>query len=66
MSYAFFLRYYKKSCFAFSTTHDTIFPLGTPIKGLDGQKITEIPIPEGTRVMVGIIASNVDMGPGFE
>ncbi len=59
MSTAFFLEY-KKSCSTFSTTQDTILPLGAPIKGLDGQKITEIPIPKGTRVMVGILASNVN------
>lgn len=35
-----------------------MLPLGTPIKGIDGQEITEIPIPSDTNVIVGILAAN--------
>ena len=41
-----------------STRQDVVLPLSTPIKGLDGREITEIPIPRNTNVIVGILASN--------
>ncbi|KAF9565111.1 cytochrome P450 [Agrocybe pediades] len=37
---------------------DTVLPLHTPIKGLDGSEIREIPIQAGTNVIVGIAAAN--------
>jgi cytochrome P450 len=37
-----------------------VLPLGTPIKGLDGTQINEIPIPKSTRIFVNIVGSNVD------
>ncbi|KAF8966256.1 cytochrome P450 [Flammula alnicola] len=37
---------------------DVLLPLSTPIKGLDGQEMGEIPIPKNTDVFVGIMASN--------
>lgn len=33
-------------------------PLSKPIRGLDGTLIKEIPVPEGTIVLVGMLASN--------
>ncbi|KAF5326984.1 hypothetical protein D9619_004812 [Psilocybe cf. subviscida] len=41
-----------------TTRQDVVLPLGTPIKGLDGREITEIPIPSNTNVIVGILAAN--------
>ena len=33
-------------------------PLSKPIRGLDGTLINEIPVPEGTIVLIGMLASN--------
>jgi Cytochrome P450 len=41
-----------------STRQDVVLPLSTPIKGVDGQEIAEIPIPKNTNVIIGIHASN--------
>jgi cytochrome P450 len=41
-----------------STRQDTVLPLSTPVKGLDGREITEVPIPRNTNVIVGILAAN--------
>ena len=41
-----------------STRQDVVLPLSMPIKGLDGQEITEVPIPNNTNVIVGILAAN--------
>jgi len=41
-----------------TTRQDVVLPLSTPIKGLDGREITEIPLPKNTNVIVGILASN--------
>jgi cytochrome P450 len=41
-----------------TTRQDTVLPLSTPIKGLDGREMHEIPIPNNTNVIVGIMASN--------
>jgi hypothetical protein len=41
-----------------STRQNVVLPLSKPIKGLDGREITEIPIPNNTIVIVGILASN--------
>ncbi|KZT66909.1 cytochrome P450 [Daedalea quercina L-15889] len=40
------------------TRKDTVMPLSSPIRGVDGRLITEIPVPEGTVVHIGILASN--------
>ena len=37
-----------------------VLPLGTPIRGLDGTEMHEIPIPKGTKVVVNIAACNND------
>ncbi|KAF8966255.1 cytochrome P450 [Flammula alnicola] len=41
-----------------TTRRDVVLPLSTPIKGLDGQDVHEIPIPNNTDIYVGIMASN--------
>ena len=41
-----------------STRQDVVLPLSTPIRGLDGQEITKVPIPNNTNVIVGILAAN--------
>ncbi|KAF9533504.1 cytochrome P450 [Crepidotus variabilis] len=43
-----------------TTRKDAILPLGSPIQGLDGQIISEIPIPNNTNVIVSIIGCNRD------
>ena len=45
-------------CIRISTRQDVILPLSTPIKGLDGREITEVPIPNNTDITVGIFAAN--------
>jgi len=53
------LRLYPPVPYVMRTTRkDVILPLSTPIKGLDGRKITEVPIPNNTNVIVGILAAN--------
>ncbi|KJA16173.1 hypothetical protein HYPSUDRAFT_47597 [Hypholoma sublateritium FD-334 SS-4] len=37
---------------------DTVLPLSTPIRGVDGRELREIAIPKGTLVNIGILASN--------
>ncbi|KAL4249729.1 Cytochrome P450 superfamily protein [Abortiporus biennis] len=37
---------------------DAVLPLSKPIIGIDGQTISEIPIPKGTTFLIGILASN--------
>ncbi|EPS93813.1 hypothetical protein FOMPIDRAFT_1055630 [Fomitopsis schrenkii] len=37
---------------------DIVMPLSKPIRGLDGTLISEIPVPEGTLILIGILASN--------
>lgn len=41
-----------------STSQDVVLPLSKPIKGLDGQDISEIPLAANTTVIVGLLASN--------
>jgi len=41
-----------------TTRQDVVLPLSTPIKGLDGREITEIPIPNNTNIIVGLLAAN--------
>jgi hypothetical protein len=40
------------------THQDVVLPLGTPIKGVDGTEIHEIPILKGTRILINITACN--------
>ena len=35
-------------------------PLSQPIRGNDGREISEIPIPQGTTVIMGIWGSNIN------
>lgn len=37
-----------------------MLPLSKPIRGLDGTMINEIPIPKGTKIVVGILGSNLN------
>jgi cytochrome P450 len=37
---------------------DSILPLSTPVKALDGRELREIPVPSGTLVILSIIGSN--------
>lgn len=39
-------------------TRDTVLPLSQPIRGVDGQLMYEIPIPQGTELFVGVLGSN--------
>ncbi|KAA1478306.1 cytochrome P450 [Dentipellis sp. KUC8613] len=41
-----------------TTRADVVLPLGTPITGTDGSKITEIPIAENTDVIISILGVN--------
>ncbi len=43
-----------------SARQDVLLPLGTPIKGLDGKEVTEIPIQRGTDIIISVLASNHD------
>ncbi|OSX63042.1 hypothetical protein POSPLADRAFT_1046379 [Postia placenta MAD-698-R-SB12] len=40
------------------TREDVVMPLSQPIRGTDGTYMSEIPVPKGTEVVVGILASN--------
>ena len=40
------------------TRKDIVLPLSKPIRGVDGKDISEIPIPNNTTIVVGIMASN--------
>ncbi|KAJ7288852.1 cytochrome P450 [Mycena rebaudengoi] len=40
------------------TNADSVLPLSTPLTGLDGTRISSIPIPKGTTVYVAISAAN--------
>ncbi|KAF8807052.1 cytochrome P450 [Phlegmacium glaucopus] len=53
------LRLYAPVSYVTKTTRqDVVLPLSAPIKGLNGQEITELPIPNNTNVIVGILALN--------
>jgi len=41
-----------------TTRQDVVLPLSTPIKGVDGQEITEVFVPNNTHIIVGILAAN--------
>ncbi|EED84244.1 predicted protein [Postia placenta Mad-698-R] len=40
------------------TREDVVMPLSQPIRDTDGTYMSEIPVPKGTEVIVGILASN--------
>ena len=40
-------------------TQDVVLSLATPIKGVDGQEMSEIPIPKGTDIIMNILGCNV-------
>ena len=42
----------------YSTRRDIVLPFSKPIKGLDGQEITEVLVPNNTNIIIGIFASN--------
>jgi len=42
------------------TQEDVALPLRTPIKGVDGTEMGEIPIPKGSTIIVGVSACNND------
>ncbi|KAI0789221.1 cytochrome P450 [Abortiporus biennis] len=53
------LRLYPPVSFVFREAfEDAVLPLSRPIYGVDGQAISEISIPKGTFLAVGILASN--------
>ena len=45
-----------------SAAKDAILPLSEPIRMRDGTTVDAIPIPKGTEIIPGIIASNTDPG----
>lgn len=58
---------FTRICYAFTDTlrclsarRDTVLPLMTPIKGLDGQEISEVFVSKGTNVTIGLLASNTN------
>ena len=40
-------------------TQDVILSLGTPIKGVNGKEMSEIPVPEGTDIILNLLGCNV-------
>ena len=61
--YVCFTRMYCTFTNAFrdlSARRDTVLPLMTPIKGLDGQEINEVFVKKGTIVSIGVLASNTN------
>ena len=43
---------------AISAQQDVVLPLSTPLIGVDGQEIREVAVPNNTKIVVGIRASN--------
>ncbi|KAH9852205.1 cytochrome P450 [Lenzites betulinus] len=41
-------------------TRDTVLPLATPVRGLDGELITAVPLPKNTRVIIDTESCNLD------
>ena len=37
-----------------------VLPLSEPIRGLDGTLMSEIPVPKGTVIHVGVLGSNMN------
>ncbi|TBU46705.1 cytochrome P450 [Dichomitus squalens] len=55
------LRVHPPATFIFrEAQRDMILPLSEPIRGLDGTLMTEIPVPKGTVVHVGVLGSNMN------
>ncbi|THH32676.1 hypothetical protein EUX98_g1523 [Antrodiella citrinella] len=42
------------------TTKDVLMPLSTPLRGRDGTMMNELVVPEGTGIVIGILAYNID------
>jgi len=40
------------------TRRDAVIPLSEPIRGVNGHLIHEIPVPDNTNVIIGIMAAN--------
>ncbi|KAH9481617.1 Cytochrome P450 monooxygenase 91 [Psilocybe cubensis] len=41
-----------------TTRQDVVLPLSKPIRGLDGKEMSEIPVPNNTNIIIGVMASN--------
>ncbi|KAI1784540.1 cytochrome P450 [Ganoderma leucocontextum] len=55
------LRVHPPATFIFrEAQRDMVLPLSEPIRGLDGTLMTEIPVPKGTIVHVGVLGSNMN------
>ncbi|KAI0760454.1 cytochrome P450 [Fomes fomentarius] len=55
------LRLYPPAMFIFrEAQRDMVLPLSDPIRGVDGTLMSEIPIPKGTVVLLGILGSNMN------
>ncbi|KAI0782961.1 cytochrome P450 [Abortiporus biennis] len=53
------LRMYSPAGMIFkAAAEDTVMPLSKPMVGVDGTLMTEIPVPKGTQVYIGVHASN--------
>ena len=39
---------------------DAVIPLSQPVRGIDGNYISELPVAEGTTIIVGIRATNLN------
>ena len=44
----------------FRTNQDVVLPLGTPIKGVDGKEMNQVPIAKGMTVLLNVSACNTD------
>ncbi|KAI0823081.1 cytochrome P450 [Trametes gibbosa] len=42
------------------TTRDTVLPLATPVRGLDGELMTAVPLAKSTRIITDLISCNHD------
>ena len=44
------------------TRNDIVLPLGIPIMGRDGKEISQIPVPNGTDIIISALSCNTDPG----
>ncbi|KAI0754390.1 cytochrome P450 [Daedaleopsis nitida] len=55
------LRLHPPAMFIFrEAQRDMVLPLSEPVRGVDGTLMSEIPIPKGTVVLVGVLGSNMN------
>ncbi|KAI8972795.1 cytochrome P450 [Trametes punicea] len=55
------LRLYPMAPYRFrETREDVVLPLSEPIRGRDGSLISELPLPKGTAVFVGVMSANAN------